>query len=302
MNHLANCTAAVLGILCAWRIIDDGVPLFNPDSANFGWRFNKGGEFPGATGRVSVDPTVKRDGEECLKLEGDFTQGGRYVGAVTDVNGVDINKLSFWVGGYMQDRLTVRIIDAGGQCHQVMIRTKSTTDWQQINFPLTKFFANNHVDETVTRYEFWGGAKDGQWHGPAKRFAITIRPLPDQKIVTLWISDPKVYPKTEGAVGTTNSVMSGTAAADPVTDAQAKAPTSPTASPSAYNKGFERTAESFNAFDSRYKLYKLRADLEEQHNLTGEEPERAAPMLRKLQTWFEEVEADWQRCARCVFK
>jgi arylsulfatase A-like enzyme len=40
------------------------------------------------------------------------------------------------------------------------------------------------------------------------------------------------------------------------------------------------------------ELYNIADDPEEQHNLAGEQPERAAKMLAELETWFEEVEAE----------
>jgi beta-glucanase (GH16 family) len=41
----------------------------------FGWRFDHGGEFPGAKGGLTVDTVDKKDDKASLKLEGDFTGG-----------------------------------------------------------------------------------------------------------------------------------------------------------------------------------------------------------------------------------
>ena len=40
------------------------------------------------------------------------------------------------------------------------------------------------------------------------------------------------------------------------------------------------------------ELYNLAADPLEQHNLAGQDPDRVTRMLRELETWFEEVEAE----------
>ncbi len=50
------------------------------------------------------------------------------------------------------------------------------------------------------------------------------------------------------------------------------------------------------------ELYNLRTDPEERRDLARQEPQRAARMLRDLENWFEEVEADRQQCADAIFK
>lgn len=50
------------------------------------------------------------------------------------------------------------------------------------------------------------------------------------------------------------------------------------------------------------ELYNLRADPGERNDLAAQEPERTARMLRELETWFEEVEADRHQCEDAIFK
>ena len=191
------CHSVVL-LLCGLAIggaqADDAVSLVNATRSNWGWHFDNGPEFPGATGQISIDPTVQHAGQPSLKLAADFTKGGRYVQASTDIATIDPDEISFWVKGWERDRLTLRIVDGSGQCHQLGIRTLANPDWQKITFSVSKFFANHRVSEGVARYENWGGAKDGKWHRPAKLLAWVVNARPDSPTPQLWISAPKIYP------------------------------------------------------------------------------------------------------------
>ena len=93
---------------------------------NYGWTFDNGSEFPGATGKLSVDTAVKHNGRESLRLDGNFTKGGNYVQAAG--NGLlpetDIQEISFWLRDSGGDRLTLRINDSSGQCHQLNLKTR----------------------------------------------------------------------------------------------------------------------------------------------------------------------------------
>jgi hypothetical protein len=199
MKYQVALAAVMLALGSVAAYADDAVSLTNPDQKAWGWTFDNGREFPGATGSLAVDPAVVRDGQACLQLHGDFTAGGNYVQAAKDLRGVDIDELSFWLKGFHREAMTMRLVDASGQCHQFSLKTQATDDWQQITFPLATFFRQAHVHESVTHYESWGGAKDGQWHGPAKLLAILVGPTADQKTITAWIGDPKIYPLLAGA-------------------------------------------------------------------------------------------------------
>jgi hypothetical protein len=155
------------------------------------WRFDNGREFPGATGSLAVDPAAKREGKDSLKLSGDFTKGGNYVDAGCDFN-IDVGILKMWLRNPDTDRMTMRIIDGSGQCHQLSLKLQQSPDWQQLTFPLAAFFARKGSSDAVpnvAKYENWGGANDAKWHGPAKGIHIILGPKGDQKVVALWLND-----------------------------------------------------------------------------------------------------------------
>jgi hypothetical protein len=149
--------------------------LAGPAAENYGWTFDNGREFPGATGKLSVDAAAKHNGKDSLRLDGDFTKGGNYVQAAGALPDKDIGELSFWLRAPDSDGLAVRIVDGSGQCHQINLKIQQTDDWQQVVFPLARFFAKRGTPDAVpivAKYEFWGGANDGTWHGPGKTLVV----------------------------------------------------------------------------------------------------------------------------------
>ena len=172
--------------------------LFSPKDKSFGWDFDNGREFPGATGGLSVDREAKHEGKESLKLEGNFTKGGNYVQMGRHIPDLDISSLVLWVRDPDQGRLTLRINDATGQCHQIALKTPASPDWQQIAFPLEQFFAHRGQSDAVTtvaKYESWGGANDSQWHGPAKGIYLLMGPegeKREKKVRTVWVGDVRI--------------------------------------------------------------------------------------------------------------
>ena len=168
--------------------------LAGPAAEDYGWTFDNGREFPGATGKLSVDAAAKHNGKDSLRLDGDFTKGGNYVQAAGPLPGEDIRELSFWLRSPGIDTLTLRIVEAAGQCHQINLKIQPTDEWQQVVFPLERFFAKRGTPDAVpivAKYEFWGGAKDGKWHGPGKTLVVLTGPSGDKKVRTIWLNEVK---------------------------------------------------------------------------------------------------------------
>ena len=168
--------------------------LAGPAAENYGWTFDNGREFPGATGKLSVDAAAKHNGKDSLRLDGDFTKGGNYVQAAGALPDKDTGELSFWLRAPGSDVLTIRIVEAAGQCHQINLKIQPTDDWQQVVFPLARFFAKRGTPDAVpivAKYEFWGGANDGKWHGPGKTLVVLTGPSGDKKVRKIWLNDVK---------------------------------------------------------------------------------------------------------------
>ena len=198
MKIPALCFAALILLLCPRLFAQDAVPLISATDPAAGWTFNNGQEFPGATGSLAVDPEAKRDGRASLKLAGDFTKGGNYVDAGRQIDGVDIRELSMWVCSADLEQFTLRINDASGQTHQIGIKVERGPDWRRVVLPLESFFAKRGEADAVTniaKYESWGGAKDGAWHGPATAIYILIGKVGDKKQVELLLNDVAILPR-----------------------------------------------------------------------------------------------------------
>lgn len=181
-----------LVLLLAASPAQETLPLINPSSPEEGWNFNNGQEFPGATGELRIDPEARRAGKATLKLIGDFTGGGGYVQAGKRLENVPINELSFWVRSPETDRFTLRLGDASGQTHQIVLKIEPGADWQRVTLPLQEFFANRGKANALTniaRYQSWGGAKDGNWHGPARGIYLLLSKGPENTVRNLWLND-----------------------------------------------------------------------------------------------------------------
>ncbi len=134
-----------------------------------GWTFDNGKEFPGAVGKLEL---IKQDGQPTLRLHGDFSDGGMYVQAAKSLPQVPVEAVDFEIkvpAGV--SKVTTRLIDGTGQCHQLDIRLSDKGGWQSYSFPVARYFASLEAGtpmDIVTRYEKWSGKNDGRWHQPLK--------------------------------------------------------------------------------------------------------------------------------------
>ncbi len=171
------------------------------------WRFNNGAEFPGATGSLGPDAATPYEGHPSLKLAADFTKGGNYVDMGRKLDGLDIRSLSLRLKLPGRDFFTLRINDATNQTHQIRIKMSKSNDWQEVVLPLEKFFAERGKAGSVTtvaNYESWGGAKDGNWHGPATGIYFILGKSEDLKTPTAWLGDILITPPTDSFTASFN--------------------------------------------------------------------------------------------------
>jgi hypothetical protein len=147
------------------------------------WKYIDGREFPGAKGGVSIDPTVSHGGKRSYRLEADFSGGGAYVGIWRNLGvlqGRHFKELRVWLKTSTLTWIQVRLSDSTGQCHQKSFRLEPTPDWQE--FVLHP--------EDILGGDYWVGANDGKWHGPATDlgFNISRKNQPGDRAV-VWIDD-----------------------------------------------------------------------------------------------------------------
>lgn len=199
-------TASLLLFSVAAVQAQEAISLLDAEDPKKDWTFNNGGEFPGAKGALTVEPATAPGEKPILKLTGDFSGGGIYVqcGRQMPEGGIDPRAFSLKLRNLGSDKLTFRVIDGGGQVHQIALQTAPTEDWQQYTLPLQRFFDDRGTAgavQGITKYEYWGGAKDGRWHGPAKAIYILISPRGDSKKRELQLGELTVTPRPRAVAG-----------------------------------------------------------------------------------------------------
>ena len=153
---------------------------------------------PAPPASLGADAEHSYHGHPSLRLLGDFTNGGNYVVTGHKISGVDLSELSLWLRSPDADRITLRINDGSGQTHQIDVKVDPQPDWQHVVLPLEKFFAHRGQADAVpniARYESWGGAKDGKWHGPATALYILLGKRSETKLRSLWIGEVQLLPR-----------------------------------------------------------------------------------------------------------
>ena len=169
------------------------VSLFKTADKNYGWTFNNGPEFKGA--KVDFE-TKEEDGKPAIFLHGDFNGGGNYVNADCRVDNVEAEYL-FMELNTSVEKITFRVIDTGGVCHQIDYKAKKVDGWQTVKFPLKSFFENFAKGKSlpeVTRYQSWGGRnKNKNFSGKVKALSFILgrHGLADKK-GTMGLKDMKL--------------------------------------------------------------------------------------------------------------
>lgn len=127
------------------------------------WGFVDGSEFPPG-GKGSAVPQTVED-KDVLTLEYDFTDGGRYVGAITKAD-IDESwaQLNFGVKTDKEIWITVRLIDASSQTFQTRVRYDEPPSWKVYSVDLLRLAQSYH----------FGGADDGVIHYPIRQLSFSV--------------------------------------------------------------------------------------------------------------------------------
>ncbi len=143
--------------------LDDLVP-----HGETSWAFNPGSEYKGAKGSLEV---VQAEGAQdglALRLKGDFTEGGAYVGmrkAFSFRQVKELKAIRMQVRSKTTQQFSMRWVDGGKQTHQRKgIKMEPNGQWQELTFLPEKFVGAEH----------WGGANDGVWRGGVKLVEIML--------------------------------------------------------------------------------------------------------------------------------
>ncbi len=179
---------------------EEAISLIRTDMPHGGWRFDNGKEFEGATGALSDESDAPKNCRPAIKLDGDFSDGGQYVQAAARLPREDIDKITFMLKYPHSKTVTIRLIDSGGQCHQLVLRLKGGKSWEEIELPLEEIFAekkSRDMKKLIARREKWGGDNDGKWHGPGKKLVVILGKgnLGNRKSGSLWIGNVQLHPQ-----------------------------------------------------------------------------------------------------------
>jgi hypothetical protein len=130
-----------------------------------GWRYYGGFEFKGAKGAAQVAAGEGVEGGACLRIQGDFTGGGFYVGAQLPLRPfLPAQGARFMARSDSIERIMIRATDFTGQTHQFHVALKPDGAWQQIIVqPLNQGERYGH---------FGGDINDGAWHPPLRSLFI----------------------------------------------------------------------------------------------------------------------------------
>ncbi|MCC7494725.1 MAG: beta-galactosidase [Fimbriimonadaceae bacterium] len=136
---------------------DDLLLTTTGPAAAAGWSFSPGGEFPGATGALRVEPS----GEAVLSF--DFRNGGAYVAAYRTLDPpAPLTALRLELRQPEGATITFRATDSSGQTHQRSVRYDET-GWTPLAGSLLQGWTGH-----------WGGPDDGVVRPPFQQLGVLV--------------------------------------------------------------------------------------------------------------------------------
>ena len=99
-----------------------------------------------------------------VQAQFDFTRGGAYVATQARVAiPSDVQELRIGAKSTQGVRISVRLVDSTGQCHQFVKSCAGTGSWETLRVALD-----------AKASEHWGGANDGKMHFPVKELSLCV--------------------------------------------------------------------------------------------------------------------------------
>ncbi len=127
-----------------------------------GWDFAPGW---GAGGGIEV---VQDEGENAVKLSGDFSVKGKWVAATKTYHldsGTEVQEIRVQVKSENTQTATIRLMDGSGQTHQRRgVKLPATGKWETLIIDPKRMAGSEH----------WDGANDGVWHAPLQSISINL--------------------------------------------------------------------------------------------------------------------------------
>ena len=137
--------------------VEDQLHLF---AAGHRWTFYNGAEFPGAKGYFMID---RKHPMRTGRLDYNFSGGGNYVEARTDVKIEHADMLSFKVKSSRRQSVLIRVQDHSGQCLQFYQSYSTINHWQTL-----------HIDLAYGSSMHWGGTNNGKINFPITSISIGV--------------------------------------------------------------------------------------------------------------------------------
>ncbi len=196
MRYFTSCgliVSATLALMTGAHLSAEDISLVDQADPAKGWSFGNGPEFPGAKGSLDPDASTTHAGHPALHLVADLSGGGNYVQMGRDVRALNLSldTLSFWIKAPGLTGMAMRLNDGTGQCHQISLSfDPPSDDWRLVTFPVDRFFASRGTAEAVkgiAKYENWGGANDGKWHGNLTSMTLVVGN--HGKKAEVWVAD-----------------------------------------------------------------------------------------------------------------
>lgn len=175
--------------------------LVHPAEYPSNWGVDVGGEFPGATGEMSV----VRDEDRGPCLEARFWFGGesRYSGLKWQGDIPHAQAVGFWVKTVDHTAVGIRVRDTTDQEHAGGSPV-TKGEWTKVEVPLTPEQFRNH----------WSGADDGEFHFPLTAVLVSLSRGPDEsslRVSDLYVVTDRVDPQDRWKVSVEPGVPSGVA-------------------------------------------------------------------------------------------
>lgn len=189
----AGATAASTAAPTAEPATEEAVLVGGFEDSSEGWVTSVTGDgLVGSFERVVAADAPQGSTVGEVFLDASDAASGGFVEVARPVPAIDVGELVLAIKAPDLTRIVVRLMDSTGQVHQTSHVLADTADWQTVTV----------ADPTVgASYSSWGGAADGQWHGPAIQLALLVdsglrRVLdgvrPDQ--VTVQVDDVHIVP------------------------------------------------------------------------------------------------------------